>query len=102
MTAPLDLFDPPFHHDGLPTEKSAAKSARRSAASLRELAYAFIRRRGREGATRDEVDAVLGKTPNVTQPRLWELEHAGRIQKTGRSRETRSGRQAVVYIATGY
>lgn len=109
------LFDwpalPPYHKRGPPTEKKAAVSVTGSASSLRSRIYAFVRLRGAWGATRDEIDRAFNKTPNVTQPRLWELEGCspycarphrhlpGLIEKTGLTRETRSGRQATVYVA---
>ena len=103
MTTQPSLFDmPPFHHDGLATEKAAADSMRVIALSLREAVYHFIQIQGRYGATRDELDLVIRKTPNVTQPRLVELEREGRIRKTSRTRESRSHRQCTVYVAWEY
>ena len=102
MTQP-SLFDmPPFHHDGLATEKAAAKSMIVPGKSLRVRIGNWIRMRRGLGATRDEVDRVFGTTPNVSQPRLVELEREGRIGKTTRSRESRMHRQCTVYVAFDY
>jgi hypothetical protein len=94
------LFDqqPPYHRYGTDTERTAALSMLEKAKSLRERTYSIILMRREWGATRDEIDQLLEITPNVTQPRLRELEIAGRIKKTDRTRPTRSGRQATVYV----
>jgi len=67
--------------------------------NCRSSAYQWLVQRGDEGGTRDELDQVLGITPNVTQPRLRELEQMELIKKTNERRPTRSGRSAVVYVA---
>ena len=104
MTTPQrSLFDlqviPPYHRGGTATERQAAMSVIGHAKTLRDRAYQWLIEQGARGGTRDELDQVLAITPNVTQPRLRELEQMELIRKTDRRRPTRSGRSAVVYVA---
>ena len=104
MTTPQrSLFDlqviPPHHKGGTATEREAAMSVVGYAKTLRDKVYQWLVQQGDRGGTRDELDVVIGRTPNVTQPRLWELEQMELIRKTDERRPTRSGRSAVVYVA---
>ena len=67
--------------------------------TLCDRVYQYLVHQGTRGGTRDELDQVLAVTPNVTSPRLRELELMELIQKTNERRPTRSGRSAVVYVA---
>ncbi|MBC8105900.1 MAG: winged helix-turn-helix transcriptional regulator [Anaerolineae bacterium] len=49
--------------------------------------------------TLDEIAAALGKFPSSVSPRLTELREAGKIEHTGETRPTRSGRNAAVWRA---
>ena len=67
---------------------------------LRRQVFAFIRVQGGRGATDDEMQAAMGLNPSTQRPRRIELERQGFIRQDpeGRTRETRSGRQAVVWV----
>ncbi len=95
------LFDapPPAHHNGTEHEKAAARAFVVPGKNLKERIAWWIGKRQRYGAIRDEVDRCFNTTPNVSQPRLVELESEGRIRKTDRSRKGRSGRRGTVYVA---
>ena len=67
---------------------------------LRRKVFAFIRNQGGRGATDDEIQHAMGLNPSTQRPRRVELEMQGfiRADPEGRTRETRSGRQAVVWV----
>jgi hypothetical protein len=102
-----DLFAPrsryaapaaPFqkHSD---TSVEAAERIAPKAPSLRERVYAFIRF-SVDGRTNEEIESGCGMPGNTVRPRVVELVKAGRVRDSGATRETRSGRQAVVWVAT--
>lgn len=86
-------------HNGKPTSILAAEEIKPTASRLREQVYAFIRDRGKTGATREEIETSLGLAGNCVRPRVWELMKANRIAETQETRLTRSGRKAVVLVA---
>lgn len=53
------------------------------------------------GLTDDELQVRLRMNPSTERPRRIELQNAGCVEDSGRTRKTRSGMQAVVWIATG-
>jgi hypothetical protein len=67
---------------------------------LRRKVFAFIRDAGSRGATDDEIQHALGLNPSTQRPRRVELETQGfvRAHPEDLTRETRSGRQAVVWV----
>lgn len=66
----------------------------------RERIYRFIAVQGAVGSTDDETQEYLGMSGNTERPRRGELVAKGRIVASGRTRPTRSGRRATVWIAT--
>jgi hypothetical protein len=54
----------------------------------------------RDGRTCHELEAMLGKTHQNTSPQVNFLENAGWIRNSGRTRNTPSGRPAIVWVAT--
>jgi len=86
-------------HNGKPTSILAAEEIKPTVARLREQVYAFIRDRGKVGATREEIETSLAINSNSCRPRVWELLKANRIAETQETRLTRSGRKAVVLVA---
>jgi hypothetical protein len=98
------LFDrpAPYHHDGPATELEAAEANKAHRTSLRTSFLRELRREKRYGATRDELDALYGTTPNVSQPRLSELREGGYAKATKYKRKTRSNRNAAVWMAVEY
>ena len=53
---------------------------------------------GEYGITRDELEAGIGLNGNAVRPRVRELQEAGLIEETERTRRTRSGSQAAVLV----
>ncbi len=87
-------------HNQTPTSTDAAKSVARRAPTLRAVVLDHIATCGRYGATADEVCHALDMLPQSATPRINELAKAGAIIDSGRTRLTRSGRAAVVWIAS--
>ena len=91
---------PPFSF-GSPTSEAAAEQIASSAETLRAEVFAYIKAKGAEGATDDEIQQALGMAGNTQRPRRRELELASRIQKSGQQRKTLSGRLAAVWVIVG-
>ena len=53
----------------------------------------------KDGLTRDELEQMLGISPNTLNPRLRELEEMGWIEDSRTTRLTRSGSPAIVWRA---
>jgi hypothetical protein len=95
----------PFRHES-DTSREAAERLQ-TAQRNRTLALEFIKSKGMEGATIDEVcvylTGLLGRDreipPNAISGRFSQLCEEGLISKTPMRRKTRTGRAAVVYIA---
>jgi hypothetical protein len=83
------------------TSRQAAVRIRSRADSLRDRVYAFIVKQGEYGATDAEIEAGTEMSGNTVRPRRGELEVQGRIRNTGKTRATKSGRQAVIWAAAG-
>lgn len=94
---------PGFRHESDTSREAADRLT--TAQRNRHAALDFIRSRGLEGATIDEVcvhlSGLLGRDvpPNAISGRFIELEGQELVSKTPMRRKTRSGRNAVVYIA---
>lgn len=91
MNPQPSLFDAPVHRHAGPTEKRAARRTQGVSEQRRQriLNEAFWMKH--YGITRAEADALLGTTPNVTQPRLAECggygKHDLRMVQTRRTRD---------------
>lgn len=92
--------------DGLPfvagsaTSKAAATSMVSRAAADRERVLDFIKVMGEYGATADEVELMLDMIHQTASARVSDLWHKhGKIKDSGKRRQTKSGRQAVVYVS---
>lgn len=90
----LPLFPP---SQPTPTSIEAAESIQLSAETLRAQALAYIRARGADGATDDEVQHAMNMNGSTERPRRCELVARGLIRDSGRVRKTRSGRAAIVW-----
>ncbi len=82
------------------TSKAAAGEAQSMAQTLRERVYREVAAHGKTGATDDEVQVALSMNPSTQRPRRVELVMQCRVRDSGEKRKTRSGRLAVVWIAT--
>ena len=80
------------------TSHQAAHSLAESAANLRERVFAAIERAGDDGLTAEEIEGLTRLGGNTVRPRLCELREAKRIVQTDRTRKTRSGRNAHIYV----
>lgn len=95
------MVDAGYRHESDTSREAAEKLT--TAQRNRALALDFIKSKGREGATIDEVcvflSEMLGREvpPNAISGRFSELVDAGAICKTPLRRKTRSGKTAVVY-----
>jgi hypothetical protein len=69
---------------------------------IQGLVYGAIKDRIMTGATDEEICDIAGLPGNTVRPRRGELVLAGLVKASGRTRATRSGRQAVVWVATGF
>lgn len=88
-------------HKPAETTLAAAEQIQQDAPRLRRLVYAYIASRGANGATDQECQAALHLEPNTQPPRRIELTRGGHVRDSGQRRKTRSGRNAIVWIATG-
>jgi predicted ArsR family transcriptional regulator len=100
----LDLFSdarplPPYVR-GSETSREAAESLSERALNRQQgTILAFLRDRGTEGATADEIEAHLPLIGDAIRPRLLELLAYGRVRRTTEKRPTRKGRAAFVWVA---
>jgi hypothetical protein len=67
------LFDPPTHRNAGLTERIAAEWMKKKSGKMRLTIYRQMFANGPRGLTRPEADVICNSTPNVTQPRIWEL-----------------------------
>lgn len=93
------LFDNPPAVLGSETSEAAADAIKPSAAKLREQVRLFIAEAGKKGATDEEIQDGTGINPSTQRPRRVELCQLGIITDSNRKRKTKSGREAVVWIA---
>lgn len=94
------LFGPaPKYQAHSDTSKSAAAEIEGKARTLRGTVYTFLKISGMYGATDEELQIALGMNPSTERPRRIELVELGLVKKRGKTRPTKSGRQAVVWIA---
>ncbi len=86
-----------------PTSIEAARAIEPDAESLGREVLAFIRKRGEAGATDDDLMELLapivGYQGPTLRPRRIKLMKDGLVRDSGRTRETKSGRSAVVWVA---
>lgn len=81
------------------TSQAAALSIELNANTLRALVYAFIKRADLRGATDEEICDALRLGGNTGRPRRVELVEGGLVRDSSNRRRTRSGRNAVVWVA---
>lgn len=85
-------------HNASDTSRAAARSMRRRAPTLRERVHCELIRRGRAGATDEELQVALGMSIPTETARRNELLRAGIVRDSGRRRRTTSGRTATVWV----
>jgi len=87
----------PFQPDS-ETSADAADEARRDAPTQRQRVLTAITAAGWCGATDEELQDRLQLNPSTQRPRRVELVASGLVVDSGRTRRTRSGRRAVVWV----
>lgn len=99
------LFDDPparkhGKHEMQTTSLLAYHAGKESREKWERQVYEFILSRGQEGCTPDEVAAHFDVPANTTAPRITALVAKGMVRNAWRTRRTRSGRAANVYVAS--
>jgi hypothetical protein len=84
------------HSSAEPNTSNYPKAA--TSEAVRERVWSFIRTRGSEGATCDEVEAALGLPHQSVSARVYDLEKQNVLVDSGQRRKTRSGRKARVLM----
>jgi transcription initiation factor IIE alpha subunit len=95
----LDLFNPdtPPHQRHSDTSRAAVESVR-DRVSARQLAVLrFLHRRGRKGATDEEMQEALHMEGNSLRPTRVSLRDRGLVLDRGQRRPTKTGRLATVW-----
>lgn len=96
MTDQPDLLNwIPAHQKHSPTSRAAAEAIKPCTGALHIQILDYLE--DMRGATDEEMQAGLDMAANTQRPRRRELQQAGLIVDSGRTRATRSGRQAVVW-----
>jgi len=99
-----NLFDlgspdlPPFVRAS-ETSRQAAEAVAGRTEGMRAAVLRFLRERGERGATDEEILDALALEPNTGRPRRVELVASKDVADSGRTRKTRSGRSATIWIA---
>ena len=98
--APRQVWDAPAtpyqkHSD---TSMEAAVQAAPKAGTQLGLVFAHLRAY-RQGATDEAMQDILGMNPSTQRPRRVDLVSRGLVKDSGRTRLTRSGRKATVWVA---
>lgn len=83
-----------------PTSVQAAEQMEPCAATLRAKVLEYIRNSGEVGQTDEGCQVGLDMPGNTQRARRVELCEMGLVKDSGRTRPTKSGRQAVVWVAT--
>lgn len=97
MSNQLDIFDTPPHvHQRTSYEAALQTKPRREGKKARILA--FIEKRGRVGATCDEIEIYLGIKHQTASARIRDLYLDKKIEDSGRERKTTSGSPATVWL----
>lgn len=82
-----------------PESQTAAEAVAPVAGTKRYAVLQFIAAQGLNGATDDEIQMGLGMNPSTERPRRIELYEGRFIVKLRKTRPTRGGRQAVIWLA---
>jgi hypothetical protein len=85
-------------HNGTRTSRAAAESVRRSIARDLDLIVGALAQYARVGATCDELEVTLRLSHQTCSARINQARKRGMIRDSGRTRETRTGRQAIVWV----
>ncbi len=86
------------HRDDPETSLAAGESMVKPLIGLRKQAHTVVVESGTHGCTKDDVNRALGWIDAQGSRRLLELRLLGHVVRTKRSRKTRTGRMARVYV----
>jgi len=100
-TASLDEVTSLGYAAGRDTSLDSAVRSKINAAHLRSMVYEMILNAGVHGITADEATEQLGAVHNSIAPRLTELSQRELIKDSTLRRQTRMGRRAIVWVASG-
>lgn len=81
------------------TSAAAAQRIEPTTGTKRALVLAFLRGRGADGATDEEMQQQIPMPSNTQRPRRVELVSGAFIVDSGRERKTSGGDDAVVWVA---
>ena len=81
------------------TSREAAELIEPRAGTIRAQVLDIIRIHGHNGMTDEELLSVSGLNASTGRPRRVELTQSGLVVDSGRERRTKSGRNAVVWVA---
>ena len=81
------------------TSQNAARRALGRSGSQRNAVYEEIKSRGSDGLTCDEICVILQMLVQSATPCINTLSRDGWLEDSGRRRNTRSGREAIVWVA---
>ncbi len=87
-------------HNGSPTSRAAAERAAARAPSQVDRIMAYIHERGEVGATIDELVEALDILSQSASARVNGMRRDGLLRDSGKTRVTRSGCAAIVWIAS--
>jgi hypothetical protein len=82
-----------------PTSQEAFESMLSELPPLRAKIYAMLVERGEMGATDEEMQLGIPMNPSTQRPRRGELADAGFVIESDKVRKTKSGRNAIVWVA---
>ncbi len=94
----LPLFGGPSRHNLRSTSLAAYRAADHRGNRAKCLAY--LRHCGDTGATGDEIAEATGVLTQSVPSAMGQLRRAGLIRESGKTRPTRTGCKAMVYVAT--
>lgn len=100
LLGPAGIDPAPPYVKNSDTSKAAAKAMLGKTGSVRRRIYLRIKLAGAYGCTDEQIQVAEGIDPSTERPRRVELVQAGLIRDSGRRRDLKSGRTAVVWIAT--
>lgn len=99
LLAEVDEPGVKLHADPHPTERAAAARALPKSGTARRRVYDRLCAVYPDGRTDDELQDALAMPPNTERPRRVELVELGLVVDSGRTRPSRYGNPAVVWVA---
>ncbi|MFV3074603.1 hypothetical protein [Niveispirillum fermenti] len=96
----MDAYPNAPGHRAVDTSIAAAEALAPALGRLQRMAEGAIREAGAQGLTADELAARLNMDRWSIQPRTSELKRKGVIRDSGIRRPNRTGKMAIVWIAS--